>query len=76
MMAHQGNVYAYNFQGKQYDTGDKLEYLKAVVEFALRRDDLGPEFREYLRELIKPQLCLPKSEPPRDSKGERTWLRD
>lgn len=56
MMAHQGNVYAYNFQGKQYDTGDKLEHLKAVVEFALRRDDLGPEFREYLRELIKPQL--------------------
>lgn len=51
VMAHQGNVYAYNFQGKRYDTGDKLGYLKAVVEFALRRDDLGPAFREYLREL-------------------------
>ena len=53
VMAHQGNVYAYNFQGKRYDTGDKLGYLKAVVEFALRRDDLGPAFREYLRELGK-----------------------
>ena len=53
VMAHQGNVYAYNFQGKRYDTGDKLGYLKAVVEFALRRDDLGPAFREYLRELSK-----------------------
>lgn len=34
----------------------KLGYLKAVVEFGLRKDDLGPEFREYLRELIKTQL--------------------
>lgn len=51
VMAHMGNVYAYNFQGKRYDTGDKLGYLKAVVEFALRREDLGPGFREYLKDL-------------------------
>ena len=50
-MAHNENVYAYNFEGKRYDTGDKLGYLKATVEFALRRDDLGPAFREYLKEL-------------------------
>lgn len=49
VMAHMGNVYAYNFQGKRYDTGDKLGYLKAVVEFALRREDLGPAFKEYLK---------------------------
>ena len=53
VMAHMGHVYAYNFQGKRYDTGDKLGYLKAVVEFGLRRDDLGPEFREYLRGILK-----------------------
>ena len=51
VMAHMGNVYAYNFQGKRYDTGDKLGYLKAVVEFALRREDLGPAFKEYLKGL-------------------------
>ena len=51
VMAHNENVYAYNFEGKRYDTGDKLGYLKATVEFALRRDDLGPAFREYLKEL-------------------------
>ena len=51
VMAHQESVYAYNFDGKRYDTGDKLGYLKATVEFALRRDDLGPAFREYLKEL-------------------------
>lgn len=51
VMAHMGNVYAYNFTGKRYDTGDKLGYLKAVMEFALRREDLGPGFRGYLKDL-------------------------
>ena len=48
VMAHNESVYAYNFAGKRYDTGDKLGYLKATVEFALRREDLGPAFKEYL----------------------------
>lgn len=45
-------VYAYAFDGKRYDLGDKLGFLKATVEFALRREDLGPAFRTYLRELM------------------------
>lgn len=53
VMAHKGNVYAYNFTGKRYDTGNKLGYLKATVEFALRRQDLGPKFKEYLKNLVK-----------------------
>lgn len=52
VMAQNGNVYAYNFKGKRYDTGNKLGYLKATVEFALRRDDIGPEFRQYLKSLL------------------------
>lgn len=48
VMAHNESVFAYNFTGKRYDTGDKLGYLKATVEFALRREDLGPAFKEYL----------------------------
>ena len=44
-------IYAYNFEGKRHDTGDKLGFLKATVEFALKRDDLGGEFREYLKTL-------------------------
>ena len=52
VMAKNGNVYAYNFKGKRYDTGNKLGYLKATVEFALRRDDIGPEFRQYLKSLF------------------------
>ena len=52
VMAKNGSVYAYNFKGKRYDTGNKLGYLKATVEFALRRDDIGPEFRQYLKSLL------------------------
>jgi UTP--glucose-1-phosphate uridylyltransferase len=44
-------IYAYRFEGKRYDAGDKLGFLKATVEFALRRHDLGKDFREYLRTL-------------------------
>ncbi|PYT08316.1 MAG: UTP--glucose-1-phosphate uridylyltransferase [Acidobacteria bacterium] len=42
-------IMAYEFEGKRYDTGNKLGFLKATVEFALRREDLGEEFRRYLR---------------------------
>jgi UTP--glucose-1-phosphate uridylyltransferase len=41
-------ICAYSFDGKRYDTGDKLGFLKATVEFALRRPDLGAAFRDYL----------------------------
>jgi UTP--glucose-1-phosphate uridylyltransferase len=44
-------VYGYIFEGKRHDTGDKLGFLKATVEFALKRTDLGSPFREYLRGL-------------------------
>lgn len=53
VMAHNGSVYAYNFTGKRYDTGNKLGYLKATVEFALRRPELGPQFRQYLKDLLE-----------------------
>lgn len=51
VLARNGKVYAYNFKGQRYDTGNKLGYLKAVVEFALRREDLGEGFRKYLKSL-------------------------
>ena len=41
----------YLFEGKRYDAGDKLGFLKATVEFALKREDLGKDFRDYLRAL-------------------------
>ena len=44
-------VYAYKFQGKRYDAGDKLGFLKATVEFALKNEEFGGEFRSYLKTL-------------------------
>jgi UTP--glucose-1-phosphate uridylyltransferase len=44
-------VYGYNFEGKRHDAGDKLGFLKATVEFALKRPDMGKQFAEYLRSL-------------------------
>ncbi|MBS7222163.1 MAG: UTP--glucose-1-phosphate uridylyltransferase GalU [Megasphaera sp.] len=49
LMADREAVYAYTFSGRSYDTGNKLGFLKATVEYALRREDLGEAFREYLR---------------------------
>jgi UTP--glucose-1-phosphate uridylyltransferase len=51
LLLEQQPVYAYMFQGTRYDAGDKLGFLKATVEFALRRDGLGDEFRTYLKQL-------------------------
>jgi len=44
-------IYAYQFQGTRHDTGTPLGFLKASVEFALKRPDLGPRFKEYLQQL-------------------------
>ncbi|MDI3517978.1 MAG: UTP--glucose-phosphate uridylyltransferase [Caldanaerobacter sp.] len=41
-------IYAYNFIGKRYDVGDKLGYLMATVEYALKREDLREPFKRYL----------------------------
>lgn len=43
--------YAVKFDGVRHDAGDKLGFLIATVEFALKRSDLGPEFKKYLRSL-------------------------
>jgi UTP--glucose-1-phosphate uridylyltransferase len=44
-------IYGYRFEGKRHDTGDKLGFLKATVEFTLKRKDLGADFRAYLKGL-------------------------
>jgi UTP--glucose-1-phosphate uridylyltransferase len=45
-------VYGFNFEGVRHDAGDKLGMLQATVEFALKSEDLGPKFREYLKGLV------------------------
>ena len=45
-----GGVYGVVFRGRRYDTGDKLDYIKAVIQLAADRDDLGPDLRPWLIE--------------------------
>jgi UTP--glucose-1-phosphate uridylyltransferase len=51
ILLKQRPIYAVKLDGIRHDAGDKLGFLIANVEFALKRDDLGPEFREYLKGL-------------------------
>ena len=52
VLAQREAVYAYDFEGKRYDLGDKLGFLEATVEFALRRPDLGGPFQAYLKKIV------------------------
>lgn len=47
-----GNVFGYRFRGRRYDCGSKAGFLQATVAFGLAREDLGPEFRDYLAEIM------------------------
>lgn len=46
-------MYAYNFKGRRYDVGDKLGFLQATVEYALRKPELKNEFVQYLKTVIE-----------------------
>ncbi|MGZ8652284.1 MAG: sugar phosphate nucleotidyltransferase, partial [Actinomycetota bacterium] len=52
-LAKEQALYAYRFEHGRYDVGNKLDYLKATVEFALERDDIGDDFRRYLKDLLR-----------------------
>lgn len=52
MLAEEGQLVAAPIPARRYDTGNKLDYLKANVEFALKREDLKHDFLAYLKELV------------------------
>ncbi|MFI7588791.1 UTP--glucose-1-phosphate uridylyltransferase GalU [Spongisporangium articulatum] len=47
-----GGMFGVVFSGRRYDTGDRLDYLKAVVQLAAEREDLGPDLRKWLRDFV------------------------
>jgi len=51
LLLKEEKIYAYVYEGRRHDAGDKLGFLKATVEYALKREDLGTPFREYLKGL-------------------------
>lgn len=48
-----GGVYGVVFRGRRYDTGDRLDYIKAIVQLAVDRDDLGPDLRPWLKDFVE-----------------------
>lgn len=52
-LAESEAMYAYEFEGRRYDVGDRLGFLQATVEYALKREDIKDEFRKYLETIIK-----------------------
>lgn len=47
-----GGVFGVVFRGRRYDTGDKLDYIKAVIQLAADRDDLGPDLKPWLKQYV------------------------
>lgn len=55
-LAMEEAMYAFSFEGKRYDVGNKLGYLEATMEFALRNHELRDDFKEYIQKLIETDL--------------------
>ncbi|MCK8679096.1 UTP--glucose-1-phosphate uridylyltransferase GalU [Streptomyces lichenis] len=51
-----GPVHGVVFKGRRYDTGDRADYLRAIVRLACEREDLGPEFRTWLRRYVTEEM--------------------
>ncbi len=53
LLNRKDSIYAYKFEGLRFDTGNKLEYLKATLHFASKHPEIGEEFKSYLREFLE-----------------------
>jgi UTP--glucose-1-phosphate uridylyltransferase len=58
LLARQQAVYAWVFEGGRFDVGNKLDYLKATIELAIDREDIGEGFRAYLTEVVQRKKLL------------------
>ncbi|MCC5909734.1 MAG: UTP--glucose-1-phosphate uridylyltransferase GalU [Clostridiaceae bacterium] len=61
-LALKEDMYAYDFEGRRYDVGDKQGFLEATVEFALRREDLREEFLQYLSKIVEKETNVAELE--------------
>jgi UTP--glucose-1-phosphate uridylyltransferase len=58
VLAQEQAVYAWSFEGGRYDVGNRLDYLKATIEMAIDRDDVGQGLREFLADLVQRKKLL------------------
>jgi UTP--glucose-1-phosphate uridylyltransferase len=64
-LVRQGDFYGYVFEGRRYDAGEKLGYLKATVDYALKHPQLGPDFRAYVQSVLEAAEPKPAAARPR-----------
>ena len=74
-LVRQGDFYGYVFEGSRYDAGEKLGYLKATVDYALRHPSLGNDFRAYLQGLFGNGKASRNSRPERRRTKDRRRVR-
>ncbi|MBN2328603.1 MAG: UTP--glucose-1-phosphate uridylyltransferase GalU [Candidatus Omnitrophica bacterium] len=68
LMAKDQRIYAHEFEGKRHDIGNRLDYLKTMVEFALNRDDLREDFLKFLQSEVPDLIESTKTESPNPKK--------
>lgn len=56
LMVQRQDIYAHAIEGKRYDIGNKLDYLKTIVEIALKKDDISEEFLIYLKNIVAEKM--------------------
>lgn len=56
VLAAEQNIFAYNFEGRRYDVGDKQGFLEATVEYALKRPELREKFLDYLKDTVAKEM--------------------
>jgi UTP--glucose-1-phosphate uridylyltransferase len=54
-LAREGELFGLLYDGKRYDIGNRLDYVLTIIDYALRRDDIGPQVRAYLAGLFGPK---------------------
>ena len=73
-LAKKEAIYAYNFQGRRYDVGDKLGFLEATVDFALKRPELRDDFIDFLKS--KSGIIRKEENIDKDSKDKENILEE
>ena len=58
ILAQEQAVYAHVFEGGRFDVGNKLDYVKATIELAIDRDDIGKELRRWVADLVERKKLL------------------
>jgi hypothetical protein len=72
-LVERDDLFALELRGRRYDVGDKLDFLRATVDAALARPDLGPPFREYLAARVGTERWIGLGDQGADGTRTQVW---